>query len=130
MEWDVVWQTAGPVAVKGGPVRQATLNLLLNASAATPEGGKVSFAANRADDLLTLSVGDEGPGLPPAIAAILTDRDPGPAIRAGAGFGAWMVRRTIDDLRATVKIDKKADGGTVITLLLPLEGEDQKADAA
>lgn len=130
LEWDVVWRISGELPIKGGLVRQAILNLLLNACAATPEGGRISFSARCADGLLTIAIGDEGPGMPPAIAAILLDRDPRPAVRAGRGLGLWMVRRAIDDLGGTIKIGRRSSGGTVITLLLLLEREDHEADAA
>ena len=59
-----------PVAV--GSVRQATLNLLINACAATPSGGAVSLQAVAENGSLVIEVGDEGPGLPPALADYLT----------------------------------------------------------
>ncbi|AWC23671.1 histidine kinase [Aminobacter sp. DSM 101952] len=130
LEWDVVWRATSELPVSGGLVRQAMLNLLLNASAATPEGGQVSFAATSTERLLTIVIGDEGPGLPSDIAGVLIDRDPGPAVRAGRGLGLWMVRRVIDDLGGTIKIGEKSSGGTAITLLLPVEWEDQKSNAA
>ncbi|MCV3240665.1 sensor histidine kinase [Mesorhizobium sp. ZC-5] len=130
LEWDVVWRSSKELPIRGGLVRQALLNLLLNATAATPEGGQVSFSATSTERMLTIDIGDEGPGMPPDIAGILLDRDPGPAVRAGRGLGLWMVRRVIDDLGGTIKIGEKSTGGTAITLLLPLEWEDQKANAA
>ena len=130
LAWDVLWNGTSELSIKGGPVRQAILNLLLNASAATPEGGEISFTATDTSDRLTIGIGDEGPGIPADSAGILLDRDPGPAIRAGRGLGLWMVRRVVDDLQGTIKIGKKSGGGTMITLLLPMEGEDRKADAA
>ena len=130
LEWDVVWGSSTELPIRGRLVRQALLNLLLNATAATPEGGQVSFSATSTERLLTIDIGDEGPGMPPDIAGILLDRDPGPAVRAGRGLGLWMVRRVIDDLGGTIKIGQKSTAGTVITLLLPLEWEAQKANAA
>lgn len=130
LEWDVAWRTSEELPIKGGLVRQAVLNLLLNACAATSEGGLISFSATSADRLLTICIGDEGPGIPPDIAAVLLDRDSGPAVRAGRGLGLWMVQRSIDDLGGTIRIGRKSTGGTVVTLLLPLEREDHKANAA
>ncbi len=37
LDWDVSWNGARELPIRGGPVRQAVLNLLLNASAVTPE---------------------------------------------------------------------------------------------
>lgn len=130
LNWDVLWQSNHELPIKGPPVRQAVLNLLLNASAATPEGGKVTLQATPADDRFTISISDEGPGIPPDIAGILLDRDPGPAVRAGQGLGLWMVRRVVEDLGGTIKIRKCPGGGTTITLLLSLEQREREANAA
>ncbi|MDP3416927.1 HAMP domain-containing sensor histidine kinase [Falsiroseomonas sp.] len=63
------WMAALPGAfpVDAPPLRQAVLNLLLNAVAATPAGGRVALeAAVQPDGVLLLAVEDEGPGLPQA----------------------------------------------------------------
>lgn len=128
LSWAVEWK--GEFSMRGGPVRQAVLNLLLNASAATPEGGELGLTASDAGGLLKVSVHDTGPGIPKDIAAIVVEADPGPAVRAGAGLGLWMVRRMIDELGGTVTIAEKTEGGTTVTLLLPSVREEGKADAA
>lgn len=128
LSWEVRWQ--GEFAVEGGPVRQAVLNLLLNASAATPGGGELGLTASGRGGLLTVSVHDGGPGIPRDIAEILVDPDRGPAARAGRGLGLWMVRRMVDEVGGTVTIDERPEGGTTVTLLLPSAREEGKADAA
>lgn len=126
--WANDWK--GEFEIKGGPVRQAVLNLLLNASAATPEGDEIGLVASNQGSVLQLDVYDSGPGIPEDIAAILVDSDPGPAVRAGPGLGLWMVRRMVDELGGTVTIAEKTGGGTTVTLLLPATREEGKADAA
>lgn len=120
LEWSVQWDRELELPISGGPIRQAVLNLLLNASAVTPDGGTISLVATRAEQLLSVGIGDAGPGMPTDIAAILIDHDPGPAVRAGRGLGLWMVRRVVDDLGGRAKIRRKTEGGTVVTLQLPL----------
>lgn len=124
-------------SVKGGPVRQAVLNLLLNASAATPEGGAIGLAASRTDGHLRIEVLDAGPGMPADIASVLKGVDPGRTPLSGTGLGLWMVRRMIDELGGTVTIAYRAEGGTAVTLILPVSREnagdeqgDNAADAA
>lgn len=115
---------AGPApTLLGGPVRQAVLNLLLNASAATPEGGDIGLAAYWANDNLRIAVTDQGAGFPDESAAILVDDDPGPAVRAGHGLGLWMVRRMVDACGGTVTVERGSTGGSVVTLVLPVERE-------
>jgi len=107
--------------VAGGPIRQAALNLLLNASAATPEGGTISLTAESSPALLTIEIGDEGSGMQPATADILVGPDPEPAVRAGRGLGLWMVRRLTDELGGTATVRARPTGGTIVTLALPLQ---------
>ncbi len=130
LNWAVDWTVPHELPVKSGPVRQAVLNLLLNASAATVEGGEIGFAASGSTDRLRLEIHDEGPGIPDDIAGILVDSDPGPAVRVGRGLGLWMVRRVVDELAGSVTIAGKPEGGTVVTLVLPLSREDRRANAA
>ena len=130
LEWEVSWNGTHELPVRGGPVRQAVLNLLLNATAVTPESGVVSLRASNADQRLVIEIRDEGPGMPPDIAGILIDSDPGPAVRAGRGLGLWMVRRVVDELGGSASIAPKQEGGTAVTLIIPFDREVAKADAA
>jgi two-component system sensor histidine kinase ChvG len=52
--------------VRGDPARLAQVlrNLIDNALSFSPPGGTVTLAVNAADGRVTLSVGDEGPGVP------------------------------------------------------------------
>lgn len=96
LDWQIHWDAGHETGVEGGPVRQAVLNLLLNASAVTPEGGVIGLSAARANEaVLQIRVADGVPGMPPDIAGILVDDDPGPAVRAGGASaygwcGAWL----------------------------------------
>jgi signal transduction histidine kinase len=119
LDWRVSWLGAPELLIKGSPVRQAALNLLLNASAVTQDGGRISFAVKATDQFLSMEIGDQGPGIPIEIAGILTDQDPGPAVRAGRGLGLWMVRRVVDELGGKANIAAREQGGTAITLLIP-----------
>jgi signal transduction histidine kinase len=130
LDWSVVWDGAAELPIRGGPVRQAVLNLLLNASAVTPEDGTVSLKAMSVDDRLHIEIGDQGSGMPADIAGILIDQDPGPAVRAGRGLGLWMVRRVVDDLGGQASVEPKRDGGTAVTLTIPFDREEAKAHAA
>ncbi len=130
LEWDIAWGGARELPVKGSPVRQAVLNLLLNATAVTPEAGVVSLRASNTGQRLVIEIGDQGAGMPADIAGILVDRDPGPAVRAGRGLGLWMVRRVVDELGGHATIASGKNGGTAVTLEIPFARENADADAA
>ncbi|MGQ9369458.1 sensor histidine kinase [Azospirillum sp. ST 5-10] len=116
----LVWRNglAGPTAVDGAAVRQMALNLLLNACRASPPGGRVVLEAERGAGALRLAVSDQGPGLPPAMAALLASRGAAPLPRGGRGLGLWTVARLLERTRGGVAV-AAGPAGTTITLTLP-----------
>lgn len=132
LDWRVDWPAEPAAAIPGGPVRQAVLNLLLNASAATPQGGAIGLTVNRTADYLEISVCDEGPGMPRDSVAMLSDDDPGPAVRAGRGLGLWMVRRMVDACGGKATVKAGPSDGSTVTLILPMlkDVRDERSHAA
>lgn len=127
LDWDISWLTDREFTLEGGPIRQAVLNLLLNASAATPEGGLIWLKASGTNSgWLEISIGDGGPGMAPEIVRALADDDPMPAVGAGRGLGLWMVRRVASELGGQVAVARNEIGGTTITLSLPLAEEKEE----
>ena len=100
-------------------VRDAILNLLLNACAMSTKGGLVSFMAQRTAHGLEVSVGDCGPGMPEAHRNFLEHGSSasGP-MKAGAGLGLWMVRRLLDGTGGSARVEA-SPAGTMIRLILP-----------
>ena len=132
LDWGIDWPTECAAAIPGGPVRQAVLNLLLNASAATPDGGEIGMRIAGTDAHLTVAVSDQGPGMPEDAIAVLTDIDPGPAVRAGRGLGLWMVRRMVDACGGKITVEPGRSLGSIVTLTLPIQEEtsDERSHAA
>lgn len=112
-------------------VRQVLLNLLLNACAATPPGGRVGLAASLSGSSLVCEVSDEGPGLERSLAARLTGEDGG----AGAGddavsgegpgegyrrLGMDVVVGLLGSLDGRAMVDSEPGRGTSIRITLPL----------
>jgi signal transduction histidine kinase len=120
---DWVNEARGKLPVAVGSVRQATLNLLINACAATPSGGVVSLRAIDENNSLVIEVGDEGPGLPPVLAKYLvagTDE----TTPAGDGLGLWIVRRLVADEGGSIRVAHRSNVGTLINVTWPFR-EDQ-----
>ena len=100
-------------------LRQALLNLILNASQAldnTPGGVRVN--ARREDGTLCIEVADDGPGfseeiLSRGIRAFSTSR-----IR-GTGLGLAMVQRFARDLGGRIELSNSHPHGASVRLLLP-----------
>jgi signal transduction histidine kinase len=121
----------GELAVAVGPVRQAVLNLLLNACAASPMAGEVDFHARLSDDSLLVAISDRGPGLPVEIQAILASdgNNVAPPVK-GRGLGAWMVNRLVRELGGRVSPMHRAGGGTRVEISIPLIRERELRDVA
>ena len=109
----------GSLPVAGESVRQATLNLLINACAATPPGGMVQLRARATDDALVIDVGDQGPGLPGDRARIppRAAAEDGPPI--GGGLGLWIVRRLVADEHGEIALVQESGLTTVIRIIWP-----------
>jgi signal transduction histidine kinase len=106
-----------PLAVES--IRQATLNLLINACAACPKGGIVQLRATTDENALIIEVGDQGPGLPDDVAKYLVKRsDEAPAV--GGGLGLWIVRRLVADEQGKIAIEREGRLTTVIRTTWPL----------
>lgn len=100
-----------------GPVRQALTNLLLNASAASPEGADLCLKGTVRNGLTMIEVADRGPGLPEESVQLLT----GPirkSLPKGSGLGLWVVRQIVEEIGATLDLAARPGGGSVITITL------------
>lgn len=103
-------------------VRQALLNILLNAIQAQPDGGRVEVAAvaaeRRGRRWVRVSVRDHGPGIPARVRARLfepffTTRE------KGSGLGLFVVKRIVEGHGGRVRVESRPDGGTVVSMELP-----------
>jgi two-component system OmpR family sensor kinase len=116
LEWSAALDGAFPADAV--PVRQALLNLLLNAVEASPPGGRVCFAAaiEPGGDLV-VSIADEAGGLPEPEAARLAGAEGG-----GAGLGLSVVMAQLARLDGRIEVDSRPGEGTHIVLRLPPRG--------
>ena len=129
----LAWRNSLPetLDLPAGPIRQAVLNLLLNACAASPAGAEVELGAEVRDGALVVLVTDRGPGLSDEISAILQGDggDLAPPVD-GRGLGAWMVSRLIGELDGRVRADARDAGGTEIEITVPAVKQGALRDVA
>lgn len=102
------------------PVRQAVLNLLLNAVSAAPPGSEVAVDALLGPTALHVVVSDHGSGLPEPAGRLLAAGGETGGPPWGGGLGLWTTRRILDDLGASAEVERPETGGTRIRLLFPL----------
>jgi len=108
------------VPLSSTPIRQALLNLLLNAVAAAPDGSEVRISAQATTDLLEITIVDRGPGLPQAGAEILKSPTIAPPPLDGGGLGLWTTSRLIADIGGQIDVEYPVHGGTSVALRIPI----------
>jgi len=116
-------------------LEQAFLNLALNAIAATPEGGSITFrtqldgATPAAGQFVEVDVIDSGSGVDPAhmdnlFDPFFTTKEPG----KGTGLGLAIVKSIIEQHAGQVSIESIPGEGTTVRVLLPAAGETAAGD--
>jgi two-component system sensor histidine kinase KdpD len=104
-------------------IEQVLVNLLLNATLHTPPGTCVQISADTGEREISLTVADNGPGLPPESLAHLFDkfyRAPG-AAAGGSGLGLSIVKGFVDAHGGQVSAQNRPGGGAEFTVRLPLK---------
>ena len=112
-----------PVQVDQEQISQALLNLLLNALDAVEEGGKIFIGlyAEPRRRGIDIMVADNGRGIPPE------DREKVfepfySTKRKGTGLGLAIVNQIVEGHGGEVKVEGRAEGGTVVIVSLPAGG--------
>ena len=126
------WQNliSEPLAIDGAAVRQITLNLFLNACAASPVGGRVVVTAWHCDGMLWIAVADDGPGLPQEMAGLLDPSAPASGrMQQYKGLGLWMTGYLIRRLGGRAEVEYPGVGTRVVVSLpvMPNEAFDAAA---
>lgn len=106
--------------VDGEMLRQAFVNVLLNAVQATPAGGHVHVLTGVCDGQLVVQVSDTGSGIPEAqreeiFKPFFTTR------HTGTGLGLSITREIVQRHGGRIRVRKGPAGGSVFEILLPLE---------
>ena len=101
-------------------VRQAVLNVLLNALEVTPEGGTIAVGLERGAGHVTISIADSGPGIDPAILKDVTR--PFFTTRVdGSGLGLTVVESVMEEHGGSLRIERAPGGGARVVLAFPLD---------
>lgn len=100
-------------------LRQAILNLLINAVQAIPKHGTVTVSILRKNDRLFIVVDDEGPGLSPE--ALEHAFDPFYTTkRGGTGLGLSIAFQIVDQQGGELRAENREHRGARFTLELPI----------
>ncbi|MHB1132307.1 MAG: sensor histidine kinase [Chloroflexota bacterium] len=105
-------------------VGQVLRNLLNNAAAYTPEGGRVSVSARQQGEMVELAVSDTGSGISPADLPNVFERfyraDQSRArATGGAGLGLAIARQIVESHGGSITVASEVGKGTTFTFCLP-----------
>jgi len=100
---------------------QLLTNLAVNAARHTPTGGSVLLEARRVEGgAVELIVEDDGPGIDPALAAIVMEPFRGDRVEGGAaGLGLTIARRLVTAHGGLLRLVPRPEGGTRAIASLP-----------
>jgi PAS domain S-box-containing protein len=115
-----------PVHADPDGLHQVLLNLIVNASQAVAEGGRVVIAARTSEldggRAVAIEVHDDGPGVPPAMRERILD--PFFTTRAeGTGLGLAVCDRIVAEHGGDLRVGQGPLGGASFTVLLPAAEE-------
>ncbi len=120
-----------PVFVQGrdGPLTQVFRNLIDNARSFSPPDAPVKVALQRSGRQATVTVEDEGPGIPPdnletVFERFYTSRPKGAAFGGHSGLGLSIARQIVDAHSGRIWAENRTDGsgkvvGARFTVVLP-----------
>jgi two-component system sensor histidine kinase KdpD len=97
-------------------------NLLENAAKYTPAGSRIEIDARNEGDRVTITVADNGPGLPPGREENLFEkftRGQDESSVAGVGLGLAIVRAIVQAHKGTVRGENRSEGGARFVISLP-----------
>jgi signal transduction histidine kinase len=107
-------------------LRQAVVNVAVNAIEAMPGGGNLTFEIVPGPETCTLAITDTGPGIPSGdrekIFQLYYTTKP-----HGSGIGLAMTFRAVQLHGGTIEIASEAGRGTTFRITLPLTGMDRTA---
>lgn len=108
-------------------IKQVLRNLLANAVKFSPSNSEVIVVVSEHDDMLRVSVADQGPGIPPAELEAIFDKfvqsSKTKSGGGGTGLGLAICRQIITAHRGRIWAENRADGGAVLHFEVPLNLE-------
>lgn len=115
---------AAPAMLTCSPalINQVVMNLVANAADAVPAGaGAIRIATSVADGEYRIAVGDNGPGIPDAVAErIFEPFFTTKPVGSGTGLGLAIAYGIVQSHGGSIRIGKSAAGGAEFTIMIPV----------
>jgi len=108
-----------PVSIDPPQMQQVLSNLIVNARDAMPRGGTIRLLAETSGNYASLSVADEGTGMPPHVLQrifepLYTTK------RSGTGLGLAVAQQIVVRHNGSIEVTSTAGEGTAFRIFLPL----------
>ena len=116
-----------PVVADRDELRRAFINILRNAIQAMHNEGSVTITTRQSGSMAEIAIHDTGPGISEEIINNLF-RPNFSTKSEGMGLGLVLVKKTVDDLGGSVRIESRAGEGTTVIILLPFHGPEQQKE--
>ena len=112
------------IATDGNQLRQAFVNVILNAADAMPHGGTLTIRSRRENDNIVIDFEDTGPGIAPKdLSRIFDPLSP----TEGTGLGLAVSYRIIKKLNGSMTAESEPDKGCRFVITLPIRKADKGA---
>jgi signal transduction histidine kinase len=112
-----------------GQLEQVFLNLVLNATEAMKEGGRLTLITRDRGEVVEVIVQDTGPGMTPEQRRLAFRSVLPPGRAGGTGLGLAIVGRIVEAHRGRVRAEAPKGGGTRVRVLLPAARTASPSDA-
>ena len=111
--------TSPPLLADAGLLKIVFVNLLMNAAHAMNASGTIAVSVRAGNGSCSIAVRDAGPGIPSAVrekifTPFFTTKS------RGTGLGLPTAKRLVEAHHGTISIDCPPQGGTVVTVQLPI----------
>ncbi|HUF92554.1 MAG TPA: ATP-binding protein, partial [Candidatus Limnocylindria bacterium] len=119
-EIDLKAEPAPAILAVASEIREALLNILENALAAMPNGGRLTLHVRGEEDRAVVSIADTGKGMSPEVQRLVfepffTTR----GNQGGTGLGLSLAQEIINRYRGTISLASAEGAGTTFTLSFP-----------
>ncbi len=106
-------------SVQSVEFRRVVSNLVNNAVESLGDKGTISLRLAHAGGNISISISDNGKGIPPDILAKLGQKGETHGKAGGSGLGLYHARTTVESWGGTLSIASDVGKGTTVTLTLP-----------
>ena len=103
-------------------IKQALLNIILNANQSMSAGGKLTVNAHRTDGYISIDVIDTGEGIPSERIDRLFDLFYSTK-KDGTGLGLSIARRIANMHSGEIRVNSQENEGTTVSILLPVSND-------